>query len=373
MYDIIIVGAGPAGANLARLIGKEYKVLLLEKRDLAPSAENGINKPCGGLIAPDAQRVMGALGLALPKKILVNPQIFVVRSIDLQINTERFYQRFYLNVDREAFDGWLNSLIAPDVDISYNSFLQDFFIEPDDSDGIDSRKKIKVQYRRKGKVYTVSCKLLVGADGASSLVRKKLRGKNIENRYISIQEIYKADFQQNNYSAIFDRDITDFYSWTIPKEDSLILGSALKIGDNPVKKFNLLKQKLNHFGYRFDHKIRREGAQIVRPLGGAQVDLGQGSVLLIGEAAGLISPSSAEGISYALKSSYALANELLRGLEKIDKRYRRQIWKLKLNILGKSMKSLILYNPFLRNIMMKSRLSSIDMIGNMTENDMTEK
>jgi len=32
MYDIAIIGAGPAGATLARLAGKNYKVLLIDKR-----------------------------------------------------------------------------------------------------------------------------------------------------------------------------------------------------------------------------------------------------------------------------------------------------------------------------------------------------
>jgi len=32
MYDIAIVGGGPAGATLARFIGRKYKVLLIEKR-----------------------------------------------------------------------------------------------------------------------------------------------------------------------------------------------------------------------------------------------------------------------------------------------------------------------------------------------------
>ncbi len=34
MYDIAIIGAGPAGATFARLIGTKYKVLLLDKREL---------------------------------------------------------------------------------------------------------------------------------------------------------------------------------------------------------------------------------------------------------------------------------------------------------------------------------------------------
>jgi choline dehydrogenase-like flavoprotein len=45
MYDIVIIGSGPAGANLARLIGEKYKVLLIDKRDLENhNKEQRINK-----------------------------------------------------------------------------------------------------------------------------------------------------------------------------------------------------------------------------------------------------------------------------------------------------------------------------------------
>ncbi len=57
MYDIVIVGSGPAGSNLARLIGDKYKVLLIDKRDLEnENPKNHTNKCCGGLLAPDAQK-----------------------------------------------------------------------------------------------------------------------------------------------------------------------------------------------------------------------------------------------------------------------------------------------------------------------------
>ncbi|MDD4238566.1 MAG: FAD-dependent monooxygenase [Desulfotomaculaceae bacterium] len=55
MYDIAIIGAGPAGATLARLIGHQYRVLLLDKRNLdMERREDSIIKCCGGLVAPDA-------------------------------------------------------------------------------------------------------------------------------------------------------------------------------------------------------------------------------------------------------------------------------------------------------------------------------
>ncbi len=40
MYDVAIIGAGPAGAILARLMGGRYKVLLIEKRQLPDWSEN---------------------------------------------------------------------------------------------------------------------------------------------------------------------------------------------------------------------------------------------------------------------------------------------------------------------------------------------
>jgi flavin-dependent dehydrogenase len=81
MYDVAIIGAGPAGATLARLIGKKYKVLLIDKRQLIDLPESfSSRKCCGGLLAPDAQRMLSKLGLGLPKSVLEEPQLFVVRA-----------------------------------------------------------------------------------------------------------------------------------------------------------------------------------------------------------------------------------------------------------------------------------------------------
>lgn len=127
MYDIAIVGAGPAGANLARLIGDKYKVLIIDKRDLEnDNPGQHANKCCGGLLAPDAQKMIAKMGLGIPKDILVDPQLFAVRTIDLTNNLERFYQRFYYNMDREKFDRWMVSLIPDSVEQKFNTNFKSF-------------------------------------------------------------------------------------------------------------------------------------------------------------------------------------------------------------------------------------------------------
>ena len=113
-YDIAIIGAGPSGSTLAKILSKKYhlkydkdpKILIIDRRDLDKTSDFKLSKSCGGLIAPDAQKTLAELGLGIPKNVLVGPQLFTVRVIDFDNNIDRFYQRHYINVDREKFDRW---------------------------------------------------------------------------------------------------------------------------------------------------------------------------------------------------------------------------------------------------------------------------
>jgi len=104
MYDIAIIGGGPAGSTLARLIGSKYRVLLLEKRSFQGNMLRASEKCCGGLLDPDVQRMMARFGLGIPKSVLISPQMFAVRTIDINSGVERYYQRHYINIDRNEFD-----------------------------------------------------------------------------------------------------------------------------------------------------------------------------------------------------------------------------------------------------------------------------
>lgn len=352
MYDIAIVGAGPAGANLARLIGDRYKVLLIDKRDLEnENPKNLKSKCCGGLLAPDAQKMIAKLGLGMPKDILVNPQLFAVRTIDLNNNLERLYQRFYFNIDREKFDRWLVSLLPNSVDKKFNSIFKNFTEIPGG---------YEIRYIHNKKEIFAKAKIIVGADGAFSMVRKSIsKDINTPKKYISIQEWFECSTPIPYFTAIFDEEISDFYSWIIPKENYLLLGSALKPNDNTREKYDKLKAKLTQLGFNFDNKIKTEGAYINRPKKVSQFYVGKNDIALVGEAAGAISPSSAEGISYALKSSLYLAESLEEGMDGFLDRYKQKVKDIKLNLLIKNLKSPAMYNPFLRKLAMKSGLQSI--------------
>ena len=349
MYDIVIIGGGPAGDSFARLIGKRYKVLLLEKRsfDLNKTRE----KSCGGLIAPDAQLMLARFGLGIPKSVLISPQMFAVRTIDIENHIERYYQRHYINIDRQAFDQWLESLIPQEVKIINNAVYHSYRMENDE---------IVVKFFYQGKIYEEKTKLLAGADGAFSMLRNQAFPDSPKPKlYISIQEWFETHKNLDYYGAVFDREITDFYSWMIPKENTLILGTALEPGKQAGEKFQLLKNKLKNYGFQFEKSIKKNGACLFRPIHSKQICTGSQKIALLGEAAGFISPSSAEGLSYAFKSALALARSLEGGLEGFAGVYKKEAQSLMRNIFFKNLKSPAMYNRVLRKLILKSGVKSL--------------
>ena len=353
MHDIAIIGAGPAGATLARLIGEKYKILLTDKRPLnEPTSENSLSKCCGGLLAPDAQKMLGYLGLGLPKHVMVEPQLFVVRTIDLYNNIERFYQRHYINIDRDRFDRWLVSLVPSSVVVRTRCRFKKYQKD---------NRGFKIHFQMKGKEYIEYARIIIGADGANSRIRRQTRKRKQEPKaYISIQEWVKADNILPYFSAIFDPAITDFYAWIIPKQDQMIIGAAFSPFRSARDKFKLLKKKLHNYGFDFEKVVKKHAALVLRPLKMNQPYNGKGNIMLIGEAGGWISPSSAEGLSYAFKSAEILADVLLHSKENVLKCYNQKMKKMRFNILLKNLKSPFMYSPWLRHKVMTLGLQAMD-------------
>lgn len=338
-YDMIIVGGGPAGATLARLAPRSWRILLL--------AGTGRDKPCGGLLAPDAQKALARFDLTLPKRILVDPQIFAVRTIDLAAQRQRYYQRMYINVDRAKFDRWLLEMAPENVTV------------------------LPVRcatVARQGEGFAAvwaggqaAGARLVGADGASSLVRAALFGPAKTRRYTAIQQWFPLQAVDPFYSCVFDSVTSPCCSWSICKDDHFIFGGAFP-QKNCRAAFEAQKERLeDYLGLSLGTPERTEACQVLRPSRPASFCMGGGGAYLVGEAAGLISPSSLEGISSAMNSARALAESLL------DRRplaaYRRRTAALRARLLAKNLKCPFMYEPHLRRLVLWSGLTSIAVDG----------
>ena len=352
VFDAAIIGLGPAGATCARLLSKCLHVFVLDG-----AIQKG-TKPCGGLLAPDAQKALAILGLTLPKEVLVSPQIFSVKTIDMNKKGIRYYPRSYINLDRHRFDHWLISLI-PDRAVLAEGICRAiqkengvYHVTYQQADG--SRKEI-------------FARMLIGADGANSIVRRTLFKEYKFQSYVAVQQWFHGVQIDPFYSCVFENNANSLCSWSICKDDTFIFGGAYK-AKNCRETFENQKQALTAFGFSFCEPLKTEGCMVIRPRLFERFCLGGENAFMIGEAAGFISPSSLEGISWALTSATHLAKVLLEnGEDDKHRAYRRETRGLRTKLFFKALKCPFLYHPILRSLVMASAVQSIDMINHADE------
>lgn len=292
-YGTVVVGAGPAGVMAALHAAERGPVLLCDKSALPRS------KSCGGMLHAQSLAVLADYG-QVPDSIVVEPSTVRFRYHDWDRGIRKLTDLRFLNVDRAGFDTWLLSLLPPHVDVVERAALQGL---------AQTSQTVAAELALgDGETATVTADLLIGADGARSAVRKLL-GSSSSASYVTLQDfVALAGPLEPVFDCIYLRDVGDEfgYAYVVPKGPVALVGSVFyPKTKRPWEKHEAVLTRLRERLDALGDSVAREASAALYLRSTHDVVCGAGRVLLAGEAGGFMSPTSGEGISYALASGKA--------------------------------------------------------------------
>jgi geranylgeranyl reductase family protein len=319
-FDVIIVGSGPAGISTAMHLMK-LEPALRDRMVVLEKAIHPRKKVCGGGLSPYGMYFLKELGISLdmPLKKVVKARIVV----DSHGYSERVLEQpvDLFTVMREEFDETLvRSARSLGIEIIEDEAALSFDLR-------DHESLVRTKKR------DLSTKVLVGADGAASAVRRALNKqsrpgdqKTLGTAMRFLQELDESmDSEHKNHEAVVDFSCTfqngiRGYAWLFPviSQGQVWLNTGVASFDISKKSERSLKRILKEFlaakGISMDeNRLEAHPMRWFHP----SSPFSAHRVLLVGDAAG-IDPLSGEGISFSLGYGQIAASAIVQAFENND-------------------------------------------------------
>lgn len=294
-YTSIVVGCGPAGIMAARAAAARGTVLMVDSMKLPR------DKSCGGMLNEYAQAfIADTLKEKVPEELFSSPEQIKFRFFDWDRDLRRPTTLTFDNVERKGFDDWLMGFLPDNVEVADNTRLVGLTQTYD-----EVRAQLRAADDANAQPVEVTCEYLVGADGPMTSTRGFLPVSQLQH-YKTLQDYLplKRDIEPY-FDCIYARGIGDDYGYgyIIPKGDVAILGSVFFPKSKNVKALHEKALELYSSYYPYNTQTtKREAWSAINVVRASDIVGGYGRVLLAGEAGGIFSPSSGEGISFALNS-----------------------------------------------------------------------
>ncbi|MEM4164624.1 MAG: NAD(P)/FAD-dependent oxidoreductase [Nitrososphaerales archaeon] len=297
-YDVIVVGGGVAGSVAAKFAARSgFKTLLLER------FKTPRNKACSGIQFEYLEKLIGE---RIPHDKLCLNELFKVEIITPRGKVLKGKMRM-LNFWRATFDSWLNSVAADSgAEFHDNTMLTDFF---------ESEDKIVVKASSEGVQKEVRARYLIGADGMLSRIRKKLHPDDFSNKTTgaTINYYFKGDAEldPNTLYMFYRKEFCPLmFAWVYKKDDKWVVGTGAN--ENPIAYANRFFKYVEERYKLRGQIVKREGFSSTLK---STIYLGEGNVLLAGDAASLIDFYRGVGMDNAALSGRLAVKALIRAEE----------------------------------------------------------
>ncbi|MFD4996821.1 geranylgeranyl reductase family protein [Streptomyces buecherae] len=289
VWDVVVVGAGPAGASAAHAAAcAGRRVLLLEKAELPRYKTCG-----GGIIGPSREALPP--GFEMPLRDRVHAVTF---SLNGKLSrTRRSKQMLFGLINRPEFDAALvESATAAGATLRTGVTVSRV---EQHGPSVPDRRTVAVVLTD-GE--TVLARAVVGADGSASRIAGHV-GVKVEQVDLGLEaEIPVPPTVAEDWAGRVQIDwgpIPGSYGWVFPKGDTLTVGVISARGEGAETK-RYLQDFIARLGLAgFEPSISSGHLTRCRS---DDSPLSRGRVLVCGDAAGLLEPWTREGISFALRS-----------------------------------------------------------------------
>ncbi len=282
-YDVAIIGGGPTGSLVAeKIASKDYNVAIFEKNDKIGEPMN-----CAGLVSPRVFKLCEVDKDKIIQNNIKGANIHSPSNNCIKIGGDREHA---LVINRKIFD---QNLIENAKDKGTRVFLNNRFV--------NAEKKFDVIELNIFKKTKIKCKLLIGADGPNSMVRKIFLFNEPKEFLVGIgAEIENTNLDPDFVEIFIGNKIAPgFFAWLIPTNNN---GTKARVG-LCIKK-NVRYSAKYYFNNLFKNKIIKDylGDIKINNIIGGIIPIGplnkfyKSNVMLVGDAAAQVKPVSGGGI-----------------------------------------------------------------------------
>jgi geranylgeranyl reductase family protein len=295
LYDVIVVGAGPAGSTAAREAAAAGASVLILDRSVFPR-----DKPCGGGVNLRAAKLLPFSIEPVTERTITG----ITVSLNLKPGFERrAEQPLSYMTQRARLDAYLVE----------QATLRGALLH--DGDGARAVELDGVQPLVRTRTGCVRGRVIIAADGANGIVARSTGLSGSRRFAVALEANYPADERAAvRWRETLGMDlgvIPGGYGWLFPKGDHLNIGVGGWQQHAPSLR-GLLDRLAAFYGQSAVDATNLRGHHL--PVRTRDAPLVRGPVMLTGDAAGLVDPLSGEGIYAAIYSGALAAKHALRRL-----------------------------------------------------------